>query len=266
MRIHYHLISGLVIIGMVIFSHHSHADIDREREWHIAEKLSSELNFGEAIWLGKGNKKFIGLLYDTYPQQLQDAVIIIHGMGAHPDWPDVIEPLRENLPTLGLATFSLQMPVLHPQANVAEYGRTLNEAGQRIGMAVEYLKTYGYQRVILIGYRFGALSAAHYLAHDKAHDVHAFIGISLLARKFLRPKITSEDLIRRIQIPVLDIYAEHDDKKILKTSDDRRLSANISGNNDYQQNIVYGADHDYIGQEQQLVEQIYQWIVFLDDE
>jgi hypothetical protein len=40
-------------------------------------------------------------------------------MGAHPDWPEVIQPLHSGLPESGWTTLSVQMPILANDARAA---------------------------------------------------------------------------------------------------------------------------------------------------
>ena len=236
------------------------ANPELEREKQIADKLTKELRTGEAIWLGKGNTEFLGLFTETFLQQRNDAILLLHGMGAHPDWPDVISPLRWELPGYRLPVLSIQLPVLLPDASVSGYGKTTKEAARRIKLAVDYLHEQGFKRVMLIGYSFGAAMGAYYLANKKEHGVSAFIAISILARKFLNPTLNLKFLLEKIHIPMLDIYASNDLEEILKAVPDRRLAAHKSGNTLFNQIEISGSDHTYREQIVDLVNIIVDWI------
>ena len=233
---------------------------DIELEQSIAEKLVQKLHYGEAVWFGNDRNKFIGLFYEAYPYHRRDAAIVLHGMGEHPDWPDVIASLRDALPRRQIATLSIQLPILTSSTNVADYGKTLQRANQRIRQAVAYLHNQGFQRIILIGFNFGASTAAYYLATDSQQEIDAFVAISILARKFLSPKVDVVKLLQGIQVPILDIYAEKDHAEILNGIVDRRLAATISGNRHFRQLEIKKAQYDYSGYESQLIDNISEWI------
>ena len=236
------------------------ADPDLEREKLIADKLTEELRAGEAIWLGESNAKFLGLFTETFLQQRNDAVLLLHGMGAHPDWPYVISPLRWEFPAYRLPVLSIQLPILSPDASVSGYGKTTKEAARRIKIAVDYLHEQGFKRVMLVGYSFGAAMGAYYLANGKDHDVYAFIAISILARKFLDPTLNLKFLLEKIDIPMLDIYGSNDLEEILKAVPDRRLAAHKSGNAAFKQIEISGSDHIYREHTVDLVNVIVDWI------
>ena len=72
------------------------------REQQIAEKLTVTADVDEIISLKAPGGRFIGLykrarvseISETKTGEINGVVILVHGMGAHPDWPDVISPLR----------------------------------------------------------------------------------------------------------------------------------------------------------------------------
>src|SRR3990172_8219230 len=86
-------------------------DIDREWEAEIAENLDENTSDGEVIWCQAANSRFLTLYTGQTANHAKGAAIILHGMGAHPDWPQVISPLRTSLPELGWSTLSIQLPV-----------------------------------------------------------------------------------------------------------------------------------------------------------
>jgi pimeloyl-ACP methyl ester carboxylesterase len=222
--------------------------------------LTEELRAGEVIWLGESNAKFLGLFTETFLQQRNDAILLLHGMGAHPDWPNVISPLRWEFPSYLLPVLSIQLPILLPDASVSGYGKTTKEAARRIKIAVDYLHEQGFKRVMLVGFSFGAALGAYYLASEKDHGVSAFIAISILARKFLNPTLNLKFLLEKIDIPMLDIYASKDLEEILKAVPDRRLAAHKSGNASFNQIEISGSDHIYKGHIVNLVKVIVDWI------
>ena len=184
-------------------------------------------------------------------------------MAANPDWPDVISPLRTQLPEFGWSTFSLQMPILSPEESIAEYSKTLKDAENRLHAAVDYLHAWEIEPIILLGYGFGAAQAASYLASDKNENninIRAFVSVSMLAQKFIRPSLNVFKLIGEINIPILDIYGEEDLGDVRRGIDDRRLAASKNKNDAFRQIELKHAGHNYLGVEMALVEQIQHWL------
>ena len=236
---------------------------DDAKEQSVADKLSRELEYGQVIWLDMVNgREFPGIFTRAIPEHdASIAIILIHGMGGHPDWPEVISPLRSSLSDKGWTTLSIQMPVLSPEIPLADYGKTLDESNNRISSAIQYLENYGYERVVLIGYGFGASSAAHFLGSVNNHEVYAFAAISILARKYLEPSLNLYSYLEKLAVPILDIYGSEDLKPITGTADERRVAARRNGNsNGYEQVVIWNADHYFTGHDQELVNRIDWWL------
>ena len=235
------------------------------REQQIAEKLTVTADADEIISLKASGGRFIGLYKrgkssEINTGEINGVVILVHGMGAHPDWPDVISPLRTRLTEFGWSTLSIQMPILSPEEPISEYGKTLRLANSRIQAAVDYLHTWEIETIILLGYSFGASQAANYLASNKSEGIKAFVSVSMLAQKFIKPGLDVYKFIAGIPVPILDIYAEDDLQDVRRGIDDRRLAASKNGNTGFQQIELQKAGHHYLGLEDVLVEQIQAWL------
>ena len=232
----------------------------QNREQQIAEKLALIAGADEIVSLKAPGGRFIGIYQRAKTGESHGVVILAHGMGAHPDWPDVISPLRTQLPEFGWSTFSIQMPILSPDEPVAEYGKTLKVAKSRLNAAIDYLHTWEIEQIILLGYSFGAVQVASYLASGKNENVRAFVSVSMLSQKFIKPGLDVFKLIGEIDLPMLDIYGDEDLPDVRRGSDDRRLAASKNGNRDFKQIELKHAGHHYQGVEDALVEQIQIWL------
>jgi len=232
----------------------------QNREQQIAEKLALIAGADEIVSLKAPGGRFIGIYQRAKTGESHGVVILAHGMGAHPDWPDVISPLRTQLPEFGWSTFSIQMPILSPDEPVAEYGKTLKVAKSRLNAAIDYLHTREIEQIILLGYSFGAVQVASYLASGKNKNVKAFVSVSMLSQKFIKPGLDVFKLIGGIDLPMLDIYGDEDLPDVRRGSDDRRLAASKNGNRDFKQIELKHAGHHYQGVEDALVEQIQIWL------
>ena len=232
----------------------------QNREQQIAEKLALIAGADEIVSLKAPGGRFIGIYQRAKTGESHGVVILAHGMGAHPDWPDVISPIRTQLPEFGWSTFSIQMPILSPEEPVAEYGKTLKVAKSRLNAAIDYLHTWEIEQIILLGYSFGAVQVEIFLAIGKNENVRAFVSVSMLSQKFIKPGLDVFKLIGGIDLPMLDIYGDEDLPDVRRGSDDRRLAASKNGNRDFKQIELKHAGHHYQGVEEALVEQIQIWL------
>lgn len=254
----------IFLLSFMLDGQASAKDIQAQnREQQIAEKLALDADADEIISLKASGERFIGLYKSARTNKVNEThgvVILVHGMGAHPDWPDVISPLRRRLTEFGWSTLSIQMPILSPEESVAEYGKTLRLASSRLQAAVDYLHAWGIEPMILLGYSYGAAQAANYLASTKPEDIKAFVSVSMLAQKFIRPRLNVFKLIGGIGIPILDIYGEEDLDDVRRGIDDRRLAAGKNGNTGFKQIELQKSGHHYLGFEDALIEQIQHWL------
>jgi len=257
----------IIFILVFVFSNQLVAEGIKElnREQQIAEKLTLTADADEIISLKASGGRFIGLYKRAKSSEINTGeahgvMILVHGMGAHPDWPDVISPLRTQLTEFGWSTLSIQMPILSPEEPISEYGRTLRLANSRIQAAVDYLHAWEIEAIILLGYSFGASQAANYLASNNPEEIKAFVSVSMLAQKFIKPGLDVYKFIAGIPVPILDIYGEDDLEDVRRGIDDRRLAASKNGNTGFQQIELQKAGHHYLGLEDVLVEQIQVWL------
>ncbi|MFQ5660008.1 MAG: DUF3530 family protein [Gammaproteobacteria bacterium] len=268
--------SACIVILLHLIAQVSMAAGSDGYEQSIADALSQRLDQRELIQLNGGGRQFLGLYHEQTTEKAQGAAIIVHSMGEHPDWPEVIAPLRKKLPDLGWTTLSLQMPVLPPGTALADYGKTLGEGGRRIQSAIQYLKGRKFLNIVIIGYSFGAAVVADFLAAsgNRYNNVKAFVGISMQAQEFLNPRLKLLARLENIALPVLDIYGSRDFDNVLRQVDDRRLAGRRKGGRDYQQIMIEGADHYFTGLDEFLVRHIRGWLdkaapgvrVIVDDE
>ena len=108
MRIRYHLTLGVLLLLIAGVSQAS--DLAKEKRW--AEQIVDAIFDGEPITLKDGELEFLAIYTPSATDNTVDAAIIMHGLGVHPDWDQVVRPLRTGLPAQGWTTLSLQMPIL----------------------------------------------------------------------------------------------------------------------------------------------------------
>jgi len=184
------------------------------------------------------------------------AVILAHGQGLDPD-SQVVGPMRRALnKELGYHTLSLQMPVIPGKRSpekFQEYASTFPDAYQRIQAAIDFLKKEkGVERVYLMGYSMGGRMTSAFLANHPDSGITGYIGVGLLAGGE-EPLNTNLNL-RKVKIPVLDVYAEND--RDAKFAENRKQFVSER----FKQVSIPGAKHGYRGYENQVIAAVITWL------
>lgn len=220
-------------------------DYEREKRW--ADEVVPGLVVGDPVWLeGPSGKRFLGLYTET--SQAPAAVLLVHGLGVHPDH-GVIGALRASLADSGYTTLSIQMPVLGAEAAPREYRSLFPDAVSRIGAAAGWLRAKGNGRIVLASHSLGsAMSNAYYeQAADAPFAGWVCIG---LAGAFAG--------MRNVKVPVLDVQGEKDLPGVLRADWRGRITLDsIPGS---RQVTIPGADHFYAGREKELAAAIENFI------
>ena len=233
------------------------ADLEREARW--AEQIVDAILVGEPVWLEAGDHKFLSIQTGAEDGGQERAVILMHGIGVHPDWPAVINPLREQLPEHGWATLSLQLPVLAADAQVDDYYPVFPEAYPRIDSAVHHLKAQGYKTIVLVAHSLGSQMAAGWLAQQRDADVQGFVAIGMTGRTRDGHGSTL-DYLAAITVPVLDLYGEADLPTVLDSNAARAAAPQRAGNTAYRQREVSAAGHMFEGQNEALLDAVVNWL------
>lgn len=249
------IISLILLVITVSASNLLASDLAKEKRW--ADQVVDGIIEGKAVWLEAKGTKFLGIYTENHADKALGAAIVLHGIGVHPDWPDIVQPLRTELPKYGWSTLSIQMPILGNDAKRHEYDALFPEIPGRIDAAVEYLRKQGIRNIVLIGHSLGGEMAASYLAQgDKPIAALVTIGPQIDPVS----KINLLDFIGKIKQPVLDIYGSQDLELVLNSATDRALAARKAGNKDYRQIMVTGANHFFQGTEADLIRHVKSWL------
>lgn len=230
--------------------------LDRDRETQVADKLAGEAKVSEILWLEANGENFLALLTNHTTETAHGAVIILHGMGAHADWPQTISPVRAALPGFGWTTLSIQLPVVAAENQIEDYGKTLEQTAERIKAAVRFFHERKFLNIVAIGHSFGATSVLAYLEKEEELKVIALVAIGLQEYAFLKPSMDLLGLIEKSKLPVLDIYGSRDFKPVIDQAADRRLAAKKGNNSQYTQLEIEGADHYFNKMENILIKRI----------
>lgn len=252
-------LNKLVIIAFLQFYMAFATAADLAREQRIAEQISDAILEGEVLHLKSGATEFLGIYTRTEQQPARGAALILHGRGANPDWVDIVHPLRTQLPEHGWDTLAIQLPVASEGAHDAEWAATIPESLPRLSAALAFLKQQDIQNIVLISHSFGTHTAARYLAENKPGAILAWVGVGMPIDASGRDTNTLA-MLRKIKVPVLDLYGERDLVSVTMTADKRRQAAREAGNKGYEQREVAGADHFFSGQQDLLVSIVRAWM------
>ncbi len=251
---------------LVFTSTFAHATFQpREKRW--AAQIQETLLIGDAVWLKDARgKNFFSIYTEASNGKPQGAVLILHGLGMHPDWPEVISPLRRELPEQGWASLALQMPILPAGAPLTAFGPIFDEAPARIRAGIEFLRDKGIEHIVLIGHDMGAAMAADFILKEQPSNIGAFVGIAMDAPalnttvKKLDPRLNTTGLIGQLKLPVLDLYGSLDIPRITELAPLRVEAAKKAGNKDFRQIRVPDADHFFTNHDKSLLQAISRWL------
>lgn len=237
------------------------SDLAKEKRW--AEQVVDAIFDGEPVTLKDGELGFLAIYTPSSTSSSADAAIILHGLGVHPDWDQVVRPLRTGLPEYGWATLSLQMPILANGIGYEEYAPLFKEVPGRIEAGIEYLQDHGTKRIVIISHSLGAAMGAYYLANNQSDLVEGFVGIGMSGGG----KYTMMDnvmLLKSVHVPVLDLYGENDLDSVLASANQRKQSIDNRKipaiSNSSMQIMVPAADHFFDGQNEVLVKEVLTWL------
>jgi len=246
----------MILLGLAVTNITLASDIDKERRW--AEQLRDQLVIGESLQLSTGQQDFFALYTPAVGKLQRGGVILLHGLGAHPDWPDVISPLRKNLPDAGWSTLSIQLPILPNEADFAKYPPLFPEANTRISAAIRYLQKQNLRNIVLVGHSLGAAMGANFLAQKApgSEVIRAFVGIGMN----LAPGTVAHtpDALAKIELPVLDLYGTQDLPGVLGST--RARAASQANNAGYRQLAITGANHFFRGLDATLIKRVSSWL------
>ncbi len=234
------------------------SDVGKEKRW--AEETVDSIMTGDAVWLKANGQKFLGIYTEPTTDIKLGGVIILHGLGVHPNWADVVQPLRTRLPDSGWFTLSLQMPILDNKADYMDYRPLFPEIAPRINAGLNFLKNKGVKNIAIIGHSMGATMAGYYVANNKRPEVRSLVAIGATGNMFKDPKLDYIQSLKKISIPVLDLSGSEDLPGVVQTKKLKAKTARQAGNKNYTQVEIKGANHFLVGKEDELVMEVEKWL------
>lgn len=244
---------AIFILLSFLFMTAQASDLAKEQRW--AEQVVDSLLDGEAVWLKAGSHEFLSI-YTEAEQESTKAMIVVHGTGIHPNWSQVVQPVRVEMTALGWNTLSIQMPILRNEAEYAEYVPLYPEVPPRLKAAEDFLKAQEMKHVVIVAHSQGSTMSSYYLAGNK-HNIKAFVAIGMGSTQ-TDSQVDSVNSLKSITIPLLDLYGSNDLPGVLQTSGKRKAAA--AHNKFYRQQVIEGAGHFFDEQNEALIEAINRWL------
>lgn len=235
------ILRGCVVAAAAIFGLHAGAvdaaaDYAREQRW--AAEIVPSILVGDAVYLSTPSQPRVLALY-TGVTKPKGGVIVVHGLGVHPDW-GLIGGVRTGLADAGFATLSVQMPVLATTASRDDYVALFPEAGERIAAAIAFLKSRGIERIAIVSHSMGASMVNAYLADADAARIEAWVPIGMFIDFSVAPRE-----------PVLDVIADEDFPQVREAAP--RRAAQSPRDTCTGQIVVAGTDHYMANRQKELV-------------
>jgi pimeloyl-ACP methyl ester carboxylesterase len=233
---------SLMLLLVANFAHS--ADYVREQKW--ADEVMPGVVVGDPVFLEQANAhKFLTLF--TEAPKARAALIVVHGIGVHPDW-GLIGVLRSQLAEHGYSTLSVQMPVLANEAVADDYPVTFAEAAERLQVAVDFLRAKGYRKIAIVSHSMGSRMTHSYLSAHPDAPVAAWVAIGM----------GSADSYKSMKMPVLDLYGANDLPQVLNGAKQR--AASLKGKANSKQVVVPRADHFFNDRDTELVQNVQRYL------
>jgi len=232
---------------------------DLAKEIRMKNQVIDYIMDGDAVLLKDGDHEFLTIYMESDTQAALGTVIIMHGRGYHPNWPELVYPLRTGLTEHGWNTLSIQMPVLDNESSFYDYLNILDEAHPRINAAMDFLKQKNEKKIILMAHSCSVHMAIDWLHKNKQENVSGFIGVGMGSTDRGQP-MPAPFPLAHIKAPVLDIRGEDDYPAVIRNAPRRLKNIKIAGHPKSQQRVVAKSDHYYTGHENALLIEIADWL------
>lgn len=193
---------GILLFACVTFDVAAIAP-DYAREDRIVAEIVPAIVVGDAVYLPTPRRPRVLAIFAMPEAKPVGGAVIVHGLGVHADW-GLITGLRTDLSDAGIATLSVQMPVLAADASRADYAALYPEAGERIAAGIAFLRSRGIGKIAIVAHSLGAVMADRYLASSGGSGVAAWVPIGMQG-----------DFAAAPRQPVLDVIAQNDLPEVL---------------------------------------------------
>ncbi|MBL7005090.1 MAG: DUF3530 family protein [Gammaproteobacteria bacterium] len=238
------LISLLLCFSLPLMA----SDFEKEQRWK--DQIADFLIDGEPLMLEVDGHEIFAIYTEADENPKKRGMIVIHGIGAHPDWSQVVQPVRVEMTQYGWDTLSIQMPVLANGVDGHQYRPIFKEVAPRIEAGILALQENGIKEIVLVSHSMGSAMSTYYIANNPNTVISNFVAIGL----------SDASLVGKVQLPMLDLYGSEDLPSVLNTVKAREKAANSANNKYYKQVVVPGAGHFFEGKNEILIDEINAWL------
>lgn len=219
---------------------------DYAREDRIVAEIVPAIVVGDALYLATPRRPRVLAILTMPDARPIGGAVIVHGLGVHADW-GLINGLRTDLADAGVATLSVQMPVLAADASRVDYAALYPEAGERIAAAIALLRTRGIGKIAIVAHSLGAAMTNAYVASSAATSVAAWVPIGMQG-----------DLAAAPRQPVLDVIAQNDLPEVLGAASAR--ANELPRDACSRQITIAGTDHFMATRRKELAETVMRFL------
>ena len=237
----------LVMTGSAVAS-----DFEKEQRWR--DEVEDLIMDGESIDLMVDDRAIFSIFTEAATDS-RLGMIVVHGTGIHPDWEQVVQPIRVEMAEAGWHTLSIQMPILHNDAEYEEYAAIYPEVPGRLKAAERFMKEKGVETLLIVAHSQGATMSSYFLSRNP-NQVDGLIAIGMNSNQ-KDPNINSAESLKNINIPVLDLYGSEDLPSVLETVERRAQAGRHNAR--YSQQIINEANHFFDGMNDELLEAVATW-------
>jgi len=252
-----YILNATLLISLSPFAYAS----DLQKEIRMKQEIVDFIMDGEAIMLNDAVARhdFLTIYTKSTIIPSKGAVIIMHGRGHHPNWAEVVHPLRTGLPEFGWHTLSIQAPVLDNDSSFYDYLDIQEETHPRIESAITYLQQQDIKNIVLIAHSCSVHMAINWLHKHPNGGANAFIGIGMGSTDIGQPMLEAFPL-QDIKIPVLDIRGEYDYPAVVAKAPKRLKRMQQAGNSKSDQRVVAKSDHYFTDRGDALLTEVADWL------
>lgn len=251
------LVGSIISAGFVVSPVAVAQDLERERR--MAAEIVDAILDGEAVYLGPEGAKFLTIYTESEEEPALGTVILTHGRGFHPDWAEVVGPLRVGLAEAGWHTLSIQMPVLEKGAKYYDYVPIFPAAYPRIDAAIAFAREQFDGPVVMLAHSCSVHMTMAYAKARGFEGIDGYVGVGMGATDYKQP-MASPLPLDQLTMPVLDIYGAEDFPAVGRLAPRRAENLRKGGHAGSRQLVIEGADHYFRDQEEALLEAVSSWL------
>ena len=237
----------------------------------VMAMIKTDRDAGEVVTLIQQDPSAWAVSLNGNRTPTHGTVILIHDLGGHADAPRVMASLRRQLHAAGWSTLSVTVPKLRDRQLAGTAEELFKSSQTVIDAAITKARGQNPATLALVGYGLGAIVAAHYLANKANHGIAGLVAIATPVDKTPFPELFIPDYLKKITIPVLDIFGQNDDARVVATAAERAQAAasarpptTAKSKPDalvgYRQYAILGADHEFTGMDELLGKRISTWL------